>query len=330
MSSTERKSPVAGLRSLAGTALRSASRLRRSAVNWSDAAQWHLFATRPGLNWATSQAHVERLFGGSVPDAGETGGRLHARVAFHYVPWRLKYLVEVVTALQALPFEHIEICIDTNSEQLQRVASRLPEPFQIVVWDRLDDPFKLTWVHRAEMQKRLGDFDAFLYLEDDIIIPQYTMRRWMQETRRLAAHGFLPGFVRVEESRSGELMLADYLAPLERSAILRLEGRPYLRTPYPYQACWVYDAAGMRELASQPDFLTGDVSNGDLRARIALGLQFTAVPEGAPSRALIPLTDTLQVAPDALVFHAPSNYAQLPRPHPAGLGCVPVSDILQR
>ena len=186
------------------------------------------------------------------------------------------------------------------------------------------------------MGNRLNDFDAFIYLEDDIIIPNRTMRRWLWETPRLAPLGFLPGFVRVEEDLSGALFLADYRERLSSSCITHVEGRPYLSTAYPYQACWVYDAAQMHELAARPNFLSGEVENPDfherdglpgIREQVALGLQFVSVPKGHPSRALVPLTDDLKIAPDALVFHSPCNYAQRKPPHPAGIGQIPLSAI---
>ena len=41
----------------------------------------------------------------------------------------------------------------------------------------------------------------------------------------LAEHGFLPGLVRVEEDVSGQLMLADYLHPLERASVPVIDAR---------------------------------------------------------------------------------------------------------
>lgn len=336
MSSTGTKPSLSHVKLLARSVLNKVASLRQSARNRSDTVLWRLFGKKPDLNAVSADAHVEARLAGATPAAGEKGGRLHVRIAFHYVPWRLKYLIETMAAAQALPFEEIDLWIDTNTDQLSRETARLPGKYQIAVWDRLDHPFKLTWMHRTAMQERLDDFDAFMYLEDDIIIPHKTMQRWLQETPRLAAHGFLPGFLRVEENHAGMLMLADYRVRLGRSCITRLDGRPYLNTPYPYQACWVYDAAQMRELAALPGYLTGAVEDPELfrrdgvppmRERVALGLQFTAIPDGSPSRALIPLTEDLHIAPDALVFHAPSNYARRKPPHPAGLGLIPVSDI---
>jgi hypothetical protein len=326
------------MKSLVRLAIDNAASLGKTASNRSDAARWRLFGNRPNLNAASAASHVDALLSGAAEPEVAKGGRLHVRIAFHYVPWRLKYLKETIEAVSALPFEHIDIWVDTNSEQLGKETARLPGEYRIAVWDKLDHPFKLTWMHRGEMGKRLNDFDTFMYLEDDIIVPEKTMRRWLKETPRLAPLGLLPGFVRVEENRFGTLMLADYQERIDRSYITHVEGRPYLRTPYPYQACWVYDAAQMRELAGRPSFLTGAVEEpalfGDrflpgMREQVAFGLQYTSVPDGYPSRVLVPLTDDLKIAPDALVFHSPSNYAQRRRPHPAGLGVVRVSDVFR-
>lgn len=297
-----------------------------------------MFATRPDLNATSAAAHVEALLPAAAATSEAKGGRLHVRIAFHYVPWRLKYLIETITAVSKLPFEEIDIWVDTNTQQLHQEAARIPGTYRIAVWDKLEDPFKLTWMHRVEIQKRLNDFDAFMYLEDDIIVPEKTMHRWLIETPRLAELGLLPGFVRVEENRSGTLMLADYRERVDRSYITYVEGRPYLRTPYPYQACWVYDEAQVHELAALPNFLSGEIENAarlerdgalGIREQVAFGLQYTSVPEGYPSRVLVPLTDDLHIAPDALVFHSPSNYAKRKRPHLAGLGVQRLSEVFK-
>lgn len=318
-------------------ARRKVASLRLSTSRWAEFAWWSLFRSPPRLNASSAARHVDtRLPADSVP-LTETGGRLHVRIVFHYTPWRLKYLIETMKAASELPFEEIDIWIDTNTPQLSDKLKDLPYRYRIKVWDALDHPFKLTWMHRPEMLKRLDQFDAFMYLEDDIIVPAKTMRRWLRETPRLQPLGFLPGFVRVEESHAGDLVLADYIEGVSRSHIREIDGRPYLCTPYPYQACWIYDAAQMREMASMPNYLSGEVQDLSLferdgppgmREQVALGLQFTAIPEGCASRALIPLTDDLKVAADALVFHAPSNYAQSVPPNPAGLGQLALDDIL--
>ena len=62
------------------------------------------------------------------------GGRIHVRIAFHYVPHRMTYLVETIAAAAALPFEEIDIVVDTNTERLKAELSGLPYAHAVKVW----------------------------------------------------------------------------------------------------------------------------------------------------------------------------------------------------
>ena len=96
----------------------------------------------------------------------------------------------------------------------------------------------------------------------------------------------------------------------------------------------------MRELAAMDNFLSGAVAEAELdkferdgppemREQVALGLQFTNIPEGYESRSLVPLTHDLKIASDALVFHSPCNYINMRPPHPAGLGQKKLVDLFK-
>lgn len=326
--------PKHAVRSLLGTT----GTFSTQARNWVAALRWRMFGTRPRLNAESAAAHIQKRLLADAP-TGEMGKSIHVRIAFHYVPHRLMYLVEAITAAAELPFKSIDLWVDTNTPEVIPLLERLPQPVNVKVWEDLDHPFLLTWVHRRAMRERLDDFEAFLYLEDDMIIPRRSMQMWLRETPMLARLGLIPGFVRVEEGPGGRLYLSDYIESVSHACIREVNGRPYLNTPYPYQACWVYDRTQMRELASTPNYLSGAVEEKDLplferdgppdvRAQVALGLSFTDIPEGYETRAMVPLTDDLEVSPDALIFHSPSNYTNMRPPHPAGLGQLPLSKVL--
>ena len=132
MSSTGTKTPLSHIKPLVRPLLNRARSLRKTAANWSDAALWRVLANKPGLNAVSAVSHVERLLPRDAATFDVTGGRVHVRIAFHYVPWRLKYLIETVEAASRLPFEEIDIWIDTNTSQLKREAARIPESSRLL------------------------------------------------------------------------------------------------------------------------------------------------------------------------------------------------------
>jgi len=291
---------------------------------------WHLRAPRPALDRRRMRADLGRL-GVSHDDTPFPAVRTLAHVAFHFLPSRLKYLREVVEQLRSLPLERLELVVDTNTASAIPYVSALAGVSSIRVWDRLEDPLKLTWMHRSTMAGRVEEFDLFLYIEDDILIAEPAMRLWLREAERLAPLGFMPGLVRVEHNRSGELILSDYVHPAKNPKIIEIDGTKFLANPFPYQACWLCTREHMRRFVRAPSFPAGAEGQGLYpRERMAVGAIYDDVPAGYPSRALVPLTDDLRIAPEALVLHMPSNYGRRLIPHPAGYGTVRLADWLTR
>lgn len=303
-----------------------------------DTELWERTRYRPGFN-ADSFLYM-------FPEAAKLGtgpiigGRLAVRIAFHYVPARLKYLKETVDAIRAFPFREIDVFIDTNSHEFAARVDQYAPGATACVWTDLDHPFKLTWVHRRAFLEQAEDYDTFAYLEDDIAIPRNTMRRWLEEYEHLAPHGFLPGFLRVEEGRDGALYLSDFRTPVGREHIIELDGRLYLDNPYPYQACWLCHKDQLDEFAKRDSFLNGTIAtypaemterDGALavREQVAFGLTYEEIPSGRFSRMLIPLDEDGQIAPDTLIAHIPCNYTRLKVSHPAKLGTIPLDQALE-
>jgi hypothetical protein len=301
---------------------------------------WSVRGRRSRIDRARMRKHLDALGCRDGRGSRHQEMRLLVHVAFHFVPDRTKYLREAVAQLAALPFGQVDVVVDTNADDALPQISALPGVKKVNVWKGLEDPFKLTWMHRKEIEDRLEEYDVFMYVEDDILIPEPTISRWSAEVGKLGRYRFVPGFVRVEENRAGALVLSDFRFPLDRADVVTIEGVRYLATPFPYQACWIYEKAEMRRFVSAPSYGGGAVHTPpleerdgalDVRESVAVGAVFDDVPPGFVSRTLVPLTEDLRIAPDALIFHMPSNYGLLRPPgHPAGLGVVKVSDWLAR
>lgn len=327
---------LAWARHLRYRALSAASAIDRSV----DPLLWRAGVRGPEIDLAKARAHLERL---GIPSDGTTraeGGRLLVHVAFHFAPNRLKYLFETVRALEELPFRDIDIVIDTNTEvtRLRTQTFFTRRPVRYAVWRDLEDPFKLTWMHRKGMAAAAGAYDTYLYVEDDIIIPPTTAAHWLERQAELAGVDAFPGFVRVEEDRAGQLMLSDFQADVHRDETVTVNGRRYLDTPYPYQACWIASAAQLDWFMAQkswdegctyPDFFMERDGYLGVRECVAYGFTFDEVPAGRRSRALVALGPDGGISPEAIVFHAPCNYARSRYPNSFGLGRLPFEAALR-
>jgi len=310
-------------------------RAAQTAIQHLETRHWEKTRYRPEFN-ADSFLHAfpKAAISGTGP---VVGGRIAVRIAFHYVPARLKYLVETVDAVRTWPFRDIDIFIDTNSEEFAGLVDLYVPGAKARVWSNLENPFKLTWTHRRAFLEQADDYDTFAYIEDNIALPRNTMRRWLLEYDKLVPHGYLPGFLRVEASRDGTLYLSDFRGSVERRHIIEVDGGLYLDSPYPYQGCWICHKDVFSEFkcrdsylggASYPPKLTERDGQLGVREQVAVGPAFDDIPPGRISRMLIPLDGDGNISADTLIAHTPSNYARLKDPHPAMLGTVRLDQAL--
>jgi hypothetical protein len=288
---------------------------------------WRVSRSRPHLNRDTVRHLISEP---SISVNGVIPGRLLTRVAFHLRRWRVKYLVEVVEQLRALPFSDVVIAVDTNSADAVDFIQRFCPVDDVKVHAGLTDPRRLTWAHRDAMRTAFPHFDYFLYTEDDILLPPAAVAIWRERLPSLVKHGFLPGFLRVEENRQGRLVASDFSHQDSPEQVVFIDERPYLHTTFPYQAMWLYDKETMRAFLASDTFTAGHVpSSHKPLESAALGFTFDDRNGEYRSRHLLPLTSSMQVDPSCYVFHMPSNYGRSLAPHPAKLGTIPVDHLIE-
>jgi hypothetical protein len=295
---------------------------------------WRLLKSSPRLN----RRRVENLLRNSgstamdqSPVASPIDGRLIVRIAFHFSGKRLKFLIEMLKQIKELPFREVVVAIDTNSPETQRylISEGIDFLDEVVLYEKLADPFKLTWMHRGHLKAAINDFDYFMYAEDDLLITPASIRIWHERLAALKAHGYLPGFLRVEENREGALVASDYMRTASAKDIVTVDGQSYLHTPFPYQAFWIYDKATMRAFIDSEVYETGQ-PNFDTRECMASGFTYKKVAGEWRSRHLLPLNEHGVVDPRCFVYHMPSNYGRLLIPHPGRLGTIPVGELIDR
>ena len=290
---------------------------------------WRATRSRPRLN---RDSVLQFVSAPTTADDGVIPGRLLARVPFHFRRSRLKYLVEVIEQLRLLPFKEVVIALDTNWPHAGDVIRKFCAVDEIEAHTDLESPLRLAWTHRKAMKAAFADFDYFLYIEDDMLLTPAAIRIWHERLPSLVKHGYLPGFLQVEENRKGELVASDFAQPDAHDAVRFIDGNPYLHSKFPYQAMWLYNKETMRVFLESDVFENGypqDVQKPLENA--ALGYTFQQRDDGErSSRHLLPLTPSLKVDPRCYVYHMPSNYGRRITPHPAGLGTLPVDSLIHR
>ena len=136
---------------------------------------------------------------------------LIAAVSFHFSARRLRHLEKTVKTLLEYPvLAQIYIVTNDATQTLAGLPSSLTGLSYVAIVvppsSLLSDPHKLTWHHRSlfaeEFDKykgRPGVKPAFMYLEDDIIIPYSTYLAWSDSADSLfTQHSLISSFVRVD------------------------------------------------------------------------------------------------------------------------------------
>ncbi len=254
---------------------------------------------------------------------------LLVHITFYYHVDREKYLLKVLENFNDYQLNQIHIVIDTNIREktekiLEKNTNTNNHTIEIHAHENLDHPYNLTWSHREDMLKQIENYDIFLYLEDDILIPWENFQYWLEENQAIVEYGYLRGFLRVENSEDNTLYSVDFTEITIDPEIIEIAGKNYFQPQYPYHACWLYDRQQMRQFINLPAWQDGNYQLWGIRERAAAGMIWSAV-DGKNHRIVLPLLSNSTIEPRALNYHLSNNYYNnLDSPH----GKIPLNQLL--
>lgn len=180
-------------------------------------------------------------------------------IAFHYSEERLKYLQQVVGNIMSHYDVPLRIIIDTNSSKMIRrhlFAGTGTKQLEVHAHENLSHPFHLTWMHRWHIKRELNNFDNFMYVEDDMLVP-YLSFLFYQKRFNLLWPDLIPSFVRIEKYQ-GEEFVTDITEQIviKESNIIHKDGAMFYPVPYPkdYHAFWIMPREALQQ-TMRPDFV---------------------------------------------------------------------------
>jgi hypothetical protein len=182
--------------------------------------------------------------------------KLAAHITFFFVESRVKYLRQVVDHLNALPHQ-VTIFIYTNRDLsaffsqnnivYKKYAYRKSGVlgYNDGIWNTLGltrfvHPYYLTWENRKVVQEVITEFDAQMYLEDDIAFTAANMEYWVTQKDVCLRHHYNLGFLRVEYDDHNKTLLTDLFDWPTRK--IEIEGQLFLlNDSSSYCGFWIYD-----------------------------------------------------------------------------------------
>jgi len=136
-----------------------------------------------------------------LPSAGSAQRWRLLVVIASYGQRNLPLLNRVIANYQAMDLE-VEIVV------LSEAPKDLPAGVRVLVGLPTPNPWSLPFGHKKVFAENLNRFDLFAYSEDDMVIPESSIRAFMRLTPELASDE-IAGFLRFETNESAERSLPE-------------------------------------------------------------------------------------------------------------------------
>ena len=239
--------------------------------------------------------------------------RVVAHITFFFVESRLPYLKTAIAHLSQYKCARVDIFVHCNQEsdelhQLHTSVKNANVTITPIIHNLLaENPFWLTWKCRPLIEKQLGNYEIFIYLEDDIAIPFQAVEYWNAYKPIVSARNMDVGFLRIEQNTK-DLQYYSTDQPSKLARYVTLHNRTFVVLDSPYCAFWIYDAMKMIEFVKSDNW-TGQsicyLEYLNIRENSAIGMKHKAV------HSIIPIeSGTLHEG--CFVYHLPNNYANNP------------------
>lgn len=232
--------------------------------------------------------------------------RITKHITFYFREDRFEYINRIICETNTYEYP-TDIFIHTNERTLRKdMLSEYTNGSLTIIWYDFSNrhPHYLTWVPRGLMRDQKDDYDIFIYIEDDILVPRKAIKYWLQRNEELISLGYNLGFVRIELEDDVEYM-SDLLGETY-DIILELNGEPYcLNNKNPYCAFWIYNKSEFNKFVESPYYNIENIHGYDERAASAVGLHGAHTPWYKGT--VMPLKDNKLIG-DCRIYHMPNNY----------------------
>jgi hypothetical protein len=165
-------------------------------------------------------------------------------------------------------------------------------------------PFYLTWKCRKLLQQQQNDYDAFMYIEDDILVPYKAVKYWLENNEKIIQMNYNLGFVRIEVENNVEY-ITDFNGK-QLDTIIHLNGTTYcVNNHNPYCAFWIYNKNEFNRFVNSQYYDINNIVGHGVREMSAIGLH--GIGTNWYISTLIPIVDN-KLIDDCKIYHLPNNY----------------------
>jgi len=232
--------------------------------------------------------------------------KITKHISFFYSKNRIIYINNIID--ETNKYEYVtDIFIHTNNKALQESFFNKYENgrIKIICHDLSNiNPFFLTWKCRDLLQQQKNDYDIFMYVEDDILVPNKAIKYWLKYNENLIQMNYNLGFVRIEIENNVE-----YITDLngkQFDTINNIDGVDYcVNNKNPYCAFWIYNKNEFNKFLNSKYYNMNNIKGYDIRERSAIGLH--GHKTDWYKNTLIPIINN-KLIDDCKIYHMSNNY----------------------
>ena len=260
--------------------------------------------------------------------------KITKHITFFYIEERIQYLNKIIHETNNYKY-HTDIFIHTNTFDwnMSLLNKYTNGNIQMVLHDLTNEnPFYLAWKCRDLLYNQRNDYDIFMYIEDDILVPWISIQYWLEHNEFLIEHNLNLGFLRIEiNDTDGE----EYTTDVHKlDTYIELDKEYCINNNNPYCAFWIYNNKEFNRFVNSKyyNLKSTDISQSYIREMSAIGLHAhmsdwykgILIPFWYKGT-VIPLIDG-KLDNRCKIYHLPNNYTNNPHTY---FGKVKYKDILR-
>lgn len=230
-------------------------------------------------------------------------------ITFYFLEHRIHFLDTIIETAESYP-QTTDIFIHTNERDL--TAGRF-RPYTngrlMIVWHDLTgcDPYRLTWKCRDLLSRQKDDYDIFMYIEDDILVPREAIEYWIQYNEETLKHNYNLGFFRIEKDENGKEFIVDLHACRIDKRLVLDDVQYALNDKQSYCAFWIYNKTEFHRFLESGYFYNLETIRGyNTREKSAIGLHGLETPFYRGT--IIPIVEGGGFHKGCRIYHLPNNY----------------------
>ena len=233
--------------------------------------------------------------------------KISKHISFFYIENKICYINRIIDETNNYEYT-TDIFIHTNKEDLQETKFNKYTNGSIkIVYHDLSNihPYYLTWKCRDLLKKQRNDYDIFMYIEDDILVPYKAIKYWLTYNEKLIEKNYNLGFFRIEIENKVEY-ITDIWERLK--TVIHLDGNTFcVNNINPYCAFWIYNKKEFSKFVESKYWNIENIHEYyGIREKSAVGLH--GVQNYWYINTLLHVVNN-KIIEDCKIYHMPNNYA---------------------